>query len=92
MSARSAFQLTIFSGVCDVAGINVSKSCDCKLPAMAIWESFPVAVPLNEAWPFSVTGICPAYPAAAKTGCHSPRLVVVTESLSAAVEESVPEA
>jgi len=59
---------------------------------MAICESFPVAMPVNEACPFSVTGICPEYPAAVKTGCHSLRSVVVTESLSAALDESVPEA
>ncbi len=57
---------TIFSGVCEVAGISVSKSCDCKLPAIAISESFPVAVPLKDAWPFRVTGIGPPYPAALK--------------------------
>src|SRR5256885_7520195 len=55
-STTSESQRTRFSVPCDDR-ISTSKFCDCRVPANAMSESFPVAVPLNDARPCSVTGI-----------------------------------
>ena len=90
-STTSESQRTRFSVPCDDR-ISTSKFCDCRVPANAMSESLPVAVPLNDARPCSVTGIRSWYPAADKIGCHSPRLVVFKEIFSAEDWASLPEA